>query len=286
MGSSFIIQNCCHQLCRGGYRAGRYYPPLQDGTALSAYALLQLRERHGICLPLVGEGRKLLRQVPAPALEEPPGEEVQKRRVLHQHRAGDVGGEDVPGDIALGPVLRLVAEAQGQPGEERRGDAPCGAALVHEPHRRGVPEHRHGHHVAGTAFVRLHGGEIRQAQPLPDLAGGVGNGGPQGLHGVPGEEDRRAPLHSGLEGVRVGEQGGEGVLLPPLGARAHIDEVRGGEVRRVLRRTARYGHGHPQALQAAAQDGEVGVLTVEVHQVRVQMQDGQFHVSSPPSGPS
>ena len=38
--------------------------------------------------------------------------------------------------------------------------------------------------------------------------------------------------------------------------------------------------------QAAAEDGEVGVLAVEVHQVRVQMQDGQFHVSSPPSGPS
>ena len=64
--------------------------------------------------------RKPFRDLPALQGEQPPDDEVQKVRIFDQRRAGEVGGEHIAGDISLRPVLRVVAEAQGQTAEQWR----------------------------------------------------------------------------------------------------------------------------------------------------------------------
>src|SRR5699024_176238 len=189
----------------------------------AADPVFQLPQGDLVGLPLVGKNGQRLRQLPALGGEEPADDEVQEVRVLHQRRAGDVGGQHVAAGVALSPALLVVAEAQGQGGEERGGDAVGQAALVHKAHGGGLPQGGGGDHVPGGSLVGLHGGEVRQGQALPHLAGGVGDGGPQGLHGAAGEEEEGAPVHGGLQLAGVGDQPQEGGLLGPLGAGAHVD---------------------------------------------------------------
>src|SRR5699024_10828540 len=79
----------------------------------AADPVFQLPQGDLVGLPLVGKNGQRLRQLPALGGEEPSDDEVQEVRVLHQHRAGDVGSQHIAAGVALAPALLVVAEAQG-----------------------------------------------------------------------------------------------------------------------------------------------------------------------------
>ena len=71
-------------------------------------------------------------------------------------------------------------------------------------------------------------------------------------------------------------------LLRPFRARAHIEEIRAGEVGLLPRKNCLHHHRVAQALQISPENRHIGVAPVEVHQVWIEMQKPKLHLFTPP----
>ena len=98
-GHSFIIQTLKLRAALGpvGVQGDQRPPPASHRLAPRH----QLPQRHRVSLPLMGQAGQDIRELPALPGKQPPEEQVNKIRILHQHRPGDMGGEDIPGDVPL-----------------------------------------------------------------------------------------------------------------------------------------------------------------------------------------
>ena len=108
------------------------------------------------------------------------------------------------------------------------------------------------------------------------------NGSAESFHGISGEEDHRAPLLGGTEGICMGTEQTQHILLAALGSGAHVDHVGIREVGGILAGDGNNGDSYAHLLQMAAQYGEIGPLAVEAHDLGIEMKDLQFHLLTPP----
>ena len=76
----------------------------------------------------------------------------------------------------------------------------------------------------------------------------------------------------------MAQEVGQGKFLALFRACAHEEEVRTLDIRLVTGLHIGDGDGVAHLLQGSGQDAEVGVASVKTHQVRVKMQEIQFHV--------
>ena len=72
---------------------------------------------------------------------------------------------------------------------------------------------------------------------------------------------------------------------PPRSGGPHEEKVGAGDVRALPRDDGLHRDGAAQGLQIPPQDGHIGIAAVEAHEIRIKVDDLQFHVLTPPLPP-
>ena len=180
-------------------------------------------------------------------------------------------------------VLRRIGGVAGAVlhAEQRMGDPGGLAGLVHKAHRRLSGGSAHRQTVALYALGVGHGGaEGEQPQSGVGRAVGRGDAAAEQLHGVAGGQHHGAARQRRAYGVSITAQILQRHKLGAFRAGAHVDEVRGGEVDILIQRAGADDDLRPLPLQTAAQRRYVGVLAVQIHQIRIEMQKLDAHMQT------
>ena len=200
--------------------------------------------------------------------------------VLHQQGADEMGAVKAALPRAVlrrsGAVAGAVLHA-----EQGMGDIGGLAGLVHKAHGHLSGSGAHGQTVTLHTLRVGHGGaEGEQAQSGVLRAIGAGDAAAEQLHGVAGGQHHGAPLQRRADGAFIAAQILQRRKLSAFGAGAHVEEVRAGEVDVLVQRAGADDDLRPLPLQTAPQRRHVGVLAVQIHQIRIEMQKLDAHVQT------
>ena len=179
--------------------------------------------------------------------------------------------------ISLRAAGSLVAVAHVHGSQQRRLHAGNDRTAVDEAHHCVLIEVRVAVNVLHEPLFVLDGSEVRQSQSFVHLSGVIGDGLAQQLHGVPGEQHGHACVRRRFYSISQLGKIQESRLLRPLCTCAHVDKVRMGQIGVSAKLHPLHRDGIAHGLQRPLQNGHVGIASVKAHEIRIEVQNSDFH---------
>ena len=203
--------------------------------------------------------------------------DLQQRRVLYQNGAGELTGEYAALVVPLRAAGAFIAVTHVHGGQQRRFHAGNDGATVDKAHHSVLIEIRVAVNVLHEPLFVLNGSEAGQPQTLVYFSGVVGDRLAQQLHGVPGEQHGHACVRRRFYSIPQLGEIQESRLLRPLCPRAHVDKVRMGQIGVSAKLHPLHRDGIAHGLQRPLQNGHVGIASVKAHEIRIEVQNSDFH---------